>query len=88
MGEIKRFIRDDGLIKVSRSTKELGVKVKEIQEEYLNKNGKEITISEIAKILNVSKEEIAFAIESQIPPESIDEETYKDERTEKVKLLK
>ena len=54
LGEIKRFIRDDGPIKVSRSTKELCVKIREIQKEYLNKKGIEIKIDEISKILDVS----------------------------------
>ena len=40
IGEIKRFIRDDGTIKVSRSIKELSVKIKELQREYINKKGK------------------------------------------------
>ena len=64
MGEIKRFIRDDGIIKVSRQTKELAVKIKQIQNEYLGKNGKEISIVEISEILKISKEEIAAAIDS------------------------
>ena len=55
MGEIKRFIRDDGIIKVSRQTKELSIKIKQIQNEYLNKNGEEITIAKLSQILNVSK---------------------------------
>jgi len=37
MGEIKKFIRDDGIIKVSRSVKELGIKIKEIEQDYLKK---------------------------------------------------
>ena len=64
MGEIKRFIRDDGLIKVSRQTKELSIKIKQIQNEYLNKNGEEISIGKIAKMLEISKEDVASAIES------------------------
>ena len=78
MGEIKRFIRDDGPIKVSRSLKELSIKVKEIQREYLCKKGEEISIYEISKILKVSKEEIAMALESEVPIESINEENYDD----------
>ena len=50
MGEIKKFFRDDGIIKVSRSIKELGVKVKEIKEEYLRKTGNVITIEKISEI--------------------------------------
>ena len=71
MGEIKRFIREDGIIKVSRQTKELSIKIKQIQNEYLNKNGEEITITKLSKILNVSKEEIAAAIESNNTVNSI-----------------
>ena len=64
MGEIKRFIRDDGIIKISRQTKELSIKIKQIQNDYLNKNGEEISIKKIAEIFNISKEEVAAAIES------------------------
>lgn len=71
MGEIKRFIRDDGIIKVSRQTKELSIKIKQIQNEYMTKNGEEISINKIAEILNVSKEEIAAAIESSNSVDSI-----------------
>ena len=71
MGEIKRFIRDDGIIKVSRQTKELSIKIKQVQNEYLNKNGEEITITKLSTILNVSKEEIAAAIESNNTVNSI-----------------
>ena len=72
LGEIKRFIRDDGIIKVSRQIKELNIKVKMISREYLSKNGEEITISKLAEMLNVSKEEIAAAIESSVSVDSID----------------
>ncbi len=63
LGEIKRFIRDDGKVKVSRSVKELGYRIKQIQKEYFNKNGKEISIDELAKNLKISKEDIALALE-------------------------
>lgn len=65
LGEIKRYIRDDGIIKISRSTKELGNKIKNIQDNYLKENKKEISISDLAKKLNVEKEEIVFAIEAR-----------------------
>ena len=71
LGEIKRFIRDDGIIKVSRQTKELAVKIKQIQNEYLNKHGEEITIKQISEILKIPKEEIASAIESSNSVDSI-----------------
>ena len=72
LGEIKRYIRDDGPVKVSRSIKELGIKIKELQKEYFYKKGKEITIEEIEKELRVSKEDIILAIEATKKPESIE----------------
>ncbi len=73
LGEIKRFLRDDNPIKVSRSVKELSIKIKQIQQEYLAKTGEEINVHQIAKILNTTKEEIAIAIDYTNPIESIDE---------------
>lgn len=72
IGEIKRFIRDDGPIKVSRSIKELSVKIKELQKEYIMKKGREITINEIAKELKITKEDVAMAMESSNIVESIE----------------
>lgn len=76
IGEIKRYIRDDGPIKVSRSIKELGIKIKEIQKQYLNQKGKEITIIELEKELKVGKEEIILAIEATKNVESIENVSY------------
>ena len=64
LGEIKRFIRDDGPIKVSRSIKELNTKINELKKYYLIKYGREITIEEIKKELKVTKEDILIAIDS------------------------
>ena len=71
MGEVKRHIRDDGPIKISRSIKDLGKKAMEIQREHLRKTGQDLSIVEVAKKLRVSKEEIAFALDSFNPVESI-----------------
>jgi len=76
MGEIKRFIRDDGPIKTSRSIKELATKINEIQREHINKTGDEMQISELAEKLNITKEEIVVALDAIRKPESIDEELY------------
>ena len=64
LGEIKRFIRDDGPIKVSRSIKELNVKIQELKKHYLITKGREITIEEIEKELKVDKDDIIIAMES------------------------
>ena len=78
LGEIKKHIRDDGPVKVSRSIKELYIKIRELQKEYLIKKGKEITIEEMSKILKVSKEDINIAIESARPVESIENKVFAD----------
>ena len=72
LGEIKRFIRDDGPVKVSRSIKELSYKIKLIQNEYITKKGRDIQIEELAKLLKVSKEDIVIAMDSNNTVESID----------------
>lgn len=76
IGEIKRYIRDDGPIKVSRSIKELGIKIKELQREYLNKKGEEITLEKLEEELKVCKEDITLAIEATKNIESIENAVY------------
>ena len=80
IGEIKRYIRDDGPIKVSRSLKELAVKIKELQKEVYNKEGRDISIEEIAKELQVSKEDISLALEATSHVESIEGASYIDQK--------
>ena len=80
IGEIKRYIRDDGRIKVSRSIKELAVKINQIQKEAMDKNGEELKVEQIAEILKVSKEEIALALDANSASvvTSINEPVYND----------
>lgn len=70
-GEIKRFLRDDGMIKVSRSIKELGVKVRMTREEMTYSLGREPTIEEIAGRLGTSCEEVAASLEAGAEVESL-----------------
>ena len=76
IGEIKRYIRDDGPIKVSRSIKDLGIKIKELEKEYICKKGKEITEKELAKELKVSREDIILAKEASNNIESFEYASY------------
>lgn len=76
IGEIKRYIRDDGQIKVSRSIKETGIKIKELQREHLNRTGEEIKIEDIQKELKISKEDVMLALEASRSVESIESATY------------
>lgn len=71
MGEIKRFLRDDGMIKVSRSLKELSGKLYMLKEQMEKETGQEPTLAELAERLEVSPEEAAEALDSYRDVESI-----------------
>ncbi len=71
IGEIKRFLRDDGPIKVSRSAKELAIKVRSVSEMIEKQTGEAPSVNEIASILGQSGENIAYALEASVPPESL-----------------
>lgn len=71
IGEIKRYLRDDGLIKVSRIIKALSYKIAYFVEDYKNKYDKSPQIDEIAKALGVEPQEIAIAMDSNKAPLSI-----------------
>ena len=73
IGEIKRYLRDDGMVKVSRSLKELNIKIEMLKKQY-EKLGKELSINEIEKELKESKENILLALEANKEIKSIDEE--------------
>lgn len=73
IGEIKRYLRDDGMVKVSRSLKELNIKIEMLRKQY-EKLGKELSINEIEKELKESKENILLALEANKKIKSIDEE--------------
>ncbi|SFA75258.1 RNA polymerase sporulation sigma factor SigF [Clostridium frigidicarnis] len=64
MGEIKRFLRDDGMIKVSRGTKTTAKKLHYDKEKLMAKLDREPTIDELAEFSGIDKEEIVFALES------------------------
>ena len=86
LGEIKRFIRDDGPIKVSRSIKELNVKINDLKKQYLSK-GKEITIEQICEELKVSKEDVLIAMESTKSVESIESNITSDSDEKQLTIL-
>ncbi len=94
IGEIRRFIRDDGLIKVSRIYKQQGALLMREREKYINENGCEPKIDDLAKRCNLTVEEAAVAIDASSPVNSLsasingDDESYSlesiisDERNE------
>ncbi len=80
-GEIKRFLRDDGMLKVSRSLKELSLKIFRAREKFIVVNHKEPTLEELSKEIGVDKEEIAQALEAGIEVESLNTPVYQKEGT-------
>lgn len=78
-GEIKRFLRDDGIIKVSRSLKQTANKVKYTQENLAKVLGREPTIQEISEELNIDKEEIVMALESSYHPDFLYDVVHQNE---------
>ena len=75
-GEIRRFIRDDGIVKISRKIKENQMKIIHQREIYINEKKQEPTIEELEKVCDLTKEEIVMAIDASRNVESIDKEMY------------
>lgn len=71
MGEIRRFLRDDGMIKVSRSLKETAALARRAAEKIYSARGTEASVSEIASLINCSVNEVTLSLEATQPTESI-----------------
>ena len=78
IGEIRRYLRDNNTIRVSRSLKDIAYKALTAKEKLINKNSKEPTISEIAKELSLPKEDVVFALDAIADPISLFEPIYHD----------
>ncbi len=81
IGEIKRFLRDDGMIKVSRNTKILAKKLHYDKETLVKELNREPTIDELAAFSNVDKEDIVFALESVNNMQYLYDTIHQDEGT-------
>lgn len=78
IGEIRRYLRDNNAIRVSRSLKDIAYKALHVKERLINDNSKEPTISEIAKELELPKEDVVFALDAIADPVSLFEPIYHD----------
>lgn len=78
LGEIKRYLRDNNSIRVSRSIKDLAYSILKTKEELTLKNNKEPTVEELSKILDISESDIATALDATKAPVSIYEPIYND----------
>ena len=68
IGEVRRYLRDNNSIRVSRSLRDLAYKAMQFKEKYIKENNKEPSIEEIANELGVEKEEVAFSFDAiQLP---------------------
>lgn len=79
IGEIQRFLRDDGTVKVSRSLKETANKVRRTKDELYKQFGRAPTISEVAEAVGITPEEVVFAQEANRAPSSIHETVFEND---------
>lgn len=79
IGEIRRFLRDDGLIKVGRRQKQLGASVLHTREVFIAEHGREPQLEELAELLQIRVSEIAMALDALSPVHSISETLGDDE---------
>ena len=78
IGEIRRYLRDNNIVRVSRSIRDLAYKVLQSKEKLSKENNREPTIEEIAKDLKIEKEEVAMSLEAIQDPISLQEPVYND----------
>ena len=78
IGELRRYLRDNTPIRVSRSLRDIAYKTLKAKEEYINQNAKEPTIEELSKLIEIPKEDIVFALEAIQDPVSLFEPAYND----------
>ncbi len=97
IGEIKKFLRDDGIIRISRNVKELGIKIKELDRIYVAKTGESLCVKRLSEILELPEESIYIAMEASKKVESINSkiddegkeliETIKSDEDEETKIV-
>ncbi|HHT51367.1 MAG TPA: RNA polymerase sporulation sigma factor SigG [Eubacteriaceae bacterium] len=78
IGEIRRYLRDNNPIRVSRSLRDIAYKALQVKDQLISKNTREPTISEISKELGISREEVVFALDAIQEPISLFEPIYHD----------
>ena len=78
IGEIRRYLRDNNPIRVSRSLRDIAYKALQVRDQLTNQYSREPTVQEIAEILDVPKEEVVFALDAIQDPVSLFEPIYHD----------
>ena len=78
IGEIRRFLRDNNSVRVSRSMRDTAYRAMQIKEQLTNENNREPTVEEIAKIMEMPKEQVVLALEAIVEPGSLYEPVFSD----------
>ena len=78
IGEIRRYLRDNNSIRVSRSMRDIAYKAMQAKEKLINEKGQEPSVEEIAKIMECKKEDVVLALEAIVDPVSLYEPVYSD----------
>ena len=78
IGEIRRYLRDNNSIRISRSVRDTAYKAMQVKERLTNQNQTEPTVDEIAAVMELPKEEVVMALESSVEPVSLYEPVYSD----------
>ena len=78
IGEIRRYLRDNSAIRVSRSMRDTAYKVLQVRDKYLAEHQREPTVEQIAKELDIPQEEVVFAMDAIVDPVSLYEPVYAD----------
>ena len=78
IGEIRRYLRDNSAIRVSRSMRDTAYKVLQVRDKYLAENQREPTVEQIAQELGIPREEVVFAMDAIVDPVSLYEPVYSD----------
>ena len=78
VGEIRRYLRDNSAIRVSRSMRDTAYRVLQAREHLMAENQKEPTVEQIAKVLDIPREEVVFAMDAIVDPVSLYEPVYSD----------
>ncbi len=78
VGEIRRYLRDNSTMRVSRAMRDTAYKVLQAKETYMAQHQKEPTVEEIAKILDIKREDVVFALDAILEPVSLYEPVYSD----------
>lgn len=80
IGEVRRYLRDHSMVRVSRSIRDTAYKAMQVKEELTRENRREPTVNEIAKTMGCPKEDVVLALEAIVEPASLQEPVYSDGR--------